>query len=670
MVTRTDHPGQDLDVERAYLAHARDCLARMREATERLNAQGGDAFAGEQLERWIATRLLALRDDPDLPLFFGRIDMTPAGGGETFHIGRRHVHDDRREPVVVDWRADVSRAFYQATWRDPLGVSRRRRFGLRGGSITALEDEALDAGEHAEGLSPLVAREIERPRTGPMRDIVATIQPDQDDLVRAGLDERICVQGGPGTGKTAVGLHRVAFLLYAHTEQLRRRGVLVIGPNEAFLGYIAQVLPALGEFDVEQRRLQDVVRSVKVRREDGPGVGRLKHDPRMAAVIARAVAAHLRPIEAALAVRISHRTVRLETRRLSRIRADAVARGLPHEPGRQIFHQRVADELLRTAEGMAIELTRADVRSALRDPAARQALDAAWPRLKPAEVVFGLLTDPGRLSAAAEGLLTPEEQAALVWTGTVSRTRAPWSVADLLLVDEAAGCIDRPRSFGHLVVDEAQDRSPMELRAVGRRAQGGVTLLGDLSQATAPWASRTWEEAFGHLGLPGTRIAYLTTAFRIPASVLRLANRLLPHLGVAVPEPVAVRDSADALTVRRVAADSVAEEVARAAARASTHEGSTGVIVPGPLLDPCARALRDAGLEWKGIDAVAAGGVTLLRATDAKGLEFDDVVVAEPAAIHEEDPAAGLGTLYVALTRAVMRLTVIHARDMPLLRLR
>jgi hypothetical protein len=387
----------------------------------------------------------------------------------------------------------------------------------------------------------------------------------------------------------------------------------------------------------------------------------------MAAVIARAMSSSLPSIDTPLTVRIGHRTVRLEPRRVARIRADAVARGLPHEPGRQIFHQRVADELLRTAEGMAIELSRADVRASLRDPAARQTLDAAWPRLKPTEVVFGLYTEPERLAAAADRILTPEEQAAIGWRGPVSRTRAPWSPSDLLLVDEAAGCIDRPRAYGHLVVDEAQDRSPMELRAVGRRAQGGVTLLGDLSQATAPWASRTWEAAFGHLGLPDTRVTYLTTAFRIPASVLRLANRLMPHLGVAVPEPVAVRDSADALTVRRVPPEAVAAEVARAAAAGSRHEGSTGVIVPDAWFEPGARALADGGLVWKGIEEVASGGVTLLRATDAKGLEFDDVVVVEPAAIHDEDPAAGLGTLYVALTRAVMRLTVVHARAMPLL---
>jgi DNA helicase IV len=639
----------------------------MRAATERLKAQGGDAIAGELLETWILRRLRALQDDPDLPLFFGRIDLMPEAGGTAFHIGRRHVHDEHREPVVVDWRAEVSRAFYQATWRNPVHVSRRRRFGLRGGAITALEDEPLAGGAHAEGLSPLVAQEIERPRTGPMRDIVATIQPDQDDIVRAGLSEVICVQGGPGTGKTAVGLHRVAYLLYAHTEQLRRSGVLVIGPNDAFIGYVAQVLPALGEFDVEQKPLRDVLRSVKVRRPDDPDAAVLKHDPRMAEVIARDVASSLRPIEGPVDVRIHHRTVRLEAARLERIRSDAVARDLPHEAGRQIFLQRVADEFLRRAERASLELTRGDVRAALRDPAARAALDAAWPKLDPRALVFGLLTEAERLALAADGVLTPEEQGRLGWGERVPKVRAPWAPADLVLVDEAAGRIERPRAFGHLVVDEVQDRSPMELRAVGRRAQGGVTLLGDLSQATTPWAAASWVEVFGHLGLASPRMEYLTAAFRIPGSVLRLANRLLPHLHAPVPTPVAVRDAPDALTVRRAVADAVPAEVAAAASAAADWQGSTGVIVPDALFDPCAEALSRRGLAWRGVDAIAAGGLTLLRAAEAKGLEFDDVVLAEPAAIADADPRRGLNMLYVALTRAVMRLTVIHARPMPLL---
>jgi DNA helicase IV len=664
MVQQTEDARDDLEWEQEYLTYARRCLAGMREDTERLKAQGGDAFAGELLEAWIFNRLRALRDDPSLPLFFGRIDLAE---GDRFHIGRRHVHDDHREPVVVDWRADVARAFYQATWRTPLGVARRRRFGLRGGSITALEDELLTGPQHFAGLSPLVAQEIERPRTGPMRDIVATIQPDQDDLVRAGLEEEICVQGGPGTGKTAVGLHRVAYLLYAHTGQLRRSGVLVIGPNEAFIGYVSQVLPALGEFDVEQKPLADVLRSVPVRRPDDPAAATIKHDARMATVIARSVTSHFGPIERPLAVRLSHRTVQLEPASLHRIREDARARGLPHEAGRQIFQKRVADDLLRRAERMSIELTRADVRTALRDPTARQALDAAWPKLQAPALVFALLTEPDRLAVAADGLLSADEQSSLLWDDRVSRARAPWSLADLVLVDEAAGRIERPRAFGHLVVDEVQDRSPMELRAIGRRAQGGVTLLGDLSQATTPWAARTWEEAFAHLGLAGPRIEYLASAFRIPGSILRLANRLLPHLDVAVPAPEAVRDASDALTVRRVAAEAVPVEVASAAAAAALREGSTGVIVPDGLFDPSADALRGQGVVWRGVEEIASGGVTLLRAAEAKGLEFDDVVLAEPAAIADAPPSRGLNTLYVALTRAVMRLVVVHARPMPML---
>lgn len=264
---------------------------------------------------------------------------------ETYYIGRRHVHDSHREPVVVDWRAEVSRPFYLATPRRPLGIRRRRRFGFHAGAITAIEDELLGLDQVVEGISKLVETEIERPRTGPMRDIVATIQPDQDEIVRAALAEVVCVQGGPGTGKTAVGLHRAAYLLYAHAEKLRRNGVLIIGPNDAFIRYISQVLPALGEFDVEQRPLREILgRSVRVRRTEDPAAT-LKHDARMAVVIHRHVLAHLAPIEEPLTADIDLTRTRLQPATLDHIRRGVVQRSLPYGAGRKIFprarHRRV-----------------------------------------------------------------------------------------------------------------------------------------------------------------------------------------------------------------------------------------------------------------------------------------------------------------------------------------
>jgi DNA helicase IV len=283
------------------MRRAREDLRAMRERTLSLNAQGGDAVSTEYLKASLHRRAASLEDDPSLPLFFGRIDRLrrddpeesgaagpPTGGNglgtETFHIGRRHVMDQAGDPVVIDWRADVSRAFYQASRRDPQDVVMRRRFGFAEGELTSYEDEHPLDPDEPDATSQILTDEIERPRVGPMRDIVATIQPEQDDVVRLTLDRSVCVQGAPGTGKTAVGLHRAAYLLHTYRTRLARQGVLVIGPNRAFLHYIAQVLPTLGEVDVRQMTMVELTAGVPVRRDDSPDAAALKGDARMADV--------------------------------------------------------------------------------------------------------------------------------------------------------------------------------------------------------------------------------------------------------------------------------------------------------------------------------------------------------------------------------------------------
>ncbi len=267
----------ELAAERAHLTRSRAALHQMRERAEALFATGdkvaGDAYTAEQLGRHLARRVAELADDPRTPLFFGRLDFGDADAehaGRRYHVGRRHVTDEQGEPLVLDWRAPISRTFYRASARDPQGLAVRRRFGFGDGKLTSFEDEHLDRGEELGTASRILTAEIERPRVGPMRDIVATIQPEQDELVRADLADSICVQGAPGTGKTAVGLHRAAYLLYLHRERLRRSKVLVVGPNRAFLGYIAAVLPALGEVEVEQATVEDLVTRVPVRAADRP----------------------------------------------------------------------------------------------------------------------------------------------------------------------------------------------------------------------------------------------------------------------------------------------------------------------------------------------------------------------------------------------------------------
>ena len=291
----------------------------MRKKVESLDSStAGNWVSVEILDATLARRLEQLADDPDVPLFFGRIDRTADMGAESFHIGRRHISDSAGDPMVVDWRAPVSVPFYRASRTEPMGLARRRRYGFSHGDLTAFEDESLtDAGAGPEH-SAILEAEIERPRVGPMRDIVATIQPEQDVLVRADLSQTIVVQGAPGTGKTAVGLHRAAYLLYAHRDQLTRRGVLIIGPNASFLRYIRDVLPALGEIEAKQATIAELVAENgrshgAVRAEEPAPVATLKGDVRMAEVLRRAVWSHVGDPEEALVVPRGSRRWRVPT---------------------------------------------------------------------------------------------------------------------------------------------------------------------------------------------------------------------------------------------------------------------------------------------------------------------------------------------------------------------
>ncbi|WP_433393933.1 HelD family protein [Micromonospora sp. KLBMP9576] len=700
----------DLDAEREHLAISRAALARMRERARALFSTGdqvaGDAYAAETLGRTLARRVAELADDPGTPLFFGRLDFgaatgTPPGGerpgdepggwhpdhaGRRYHVGRRHVTDDRGEPLVLDWRAPVSRSFYRASARDPQGVAVRRRFGFSGGTLTSFEDERLDRGEELGTTSRILTAEIERPRVGPMRDIVATIQPEQDELVRADLADSICVQGAPGTGKTAVGLHRAAYLLYLHRERLRRSGVLIVGPNRTFLSYIAAVLPALGEVEVEQATVEDLVGGgVPVRAVDDPAVALVKHDARMAEVLRRAVDAYIGEPTEPITVSDGSFRWRIGLDPLHRLVEEARRERLPYATGRERVRARVVSLLQRQAEARRAESpSDAWLRRMGRATPVTAFLDAVWPALTPQGLVHALLADPQRLAAAADGLLSAEEQARLRGLADPAQSadappparpraagtklgRTPkatkWTAADAVLIDEAAGLIERPGGFGHVVVDEAQDLSPMQCRVIARRSEhGSITLLGDLAQGTAPWASVDWRESLRHLGKPDAVVVPLTIGFRVPAVVVAFANRLLPALAVDVPPAESLRrDGAlDVRTVEDLTAATVAEVRA-----ALAHDGSIGVIVPDAAVDGLRSALADAGVSTATADDVdAAARVTVVPATMVKGLEYDHVVVVEPAAIVAAEPR-GLHRLYVVLTRAVSRLSVLHREPLP-----
>ena len=677
--------GTTLEAERAYLRRARAELARMREHTLALSAQGGDPVSSQYLAAALWRRAAALVDDPAAAPFFGRIDLSEPPG-ERWYIGRRHIVDQNGDPLVIDWRAEVSRAFYRASRSEPMGVRLRRRFGLDRGAITAYEDERLvetgsaDAesadAESAEATpggrrSAILAAEIERPRIGPMRDIVATIQPEQDEIVRADVALTLCVQGAPGTGKTAVGLHRAAWLLYAYRERLARSGVLVVGPSAAFLEHVGAVLPALGEIAVDHTTLEALTARVPVRHEESASVGVLKGDARLAAVLQRAVWSALgSPTEALVAPRGSRRW-RVPAHDVREIIDELRTRGVHYNAARAMLRQRLAHAVLLQLEAAGDSPDDRVQDAVARSRPVKAYADSLWPRLDPAKVVLRLLSDAGALAAAAQGILTDGEQRQLLWDRPPrSLARAPWSPADAVLVDEVAGILDRTPSLGHVVLDEAQDLSPMQLRAVGRRCStGSMTVLGDIAQGTTAWATRSWAQSLAHLGQGDGHIEELTRGFRVPSAVIDFAARLLPYIAPQLAPPVSVRDDPGRLDVV-VSVDPLWPAVLDAVRAALVRDGSLAVIVADAALQDAASVLTDAGLDHLRLGADHEDGehrLHLVGARLAKGLEFDRVVVVEPAAIAaaEPDERTGLRRLYVVLTRAVTALTVVHAQPLP-----
>ncbi|MFT2017992.1 HelD family protein [Streptomyces sp. 796.1] len=722
----------------------------------------GDGASAEVLGRYLRSYARQLAEEPEGPLFFGRLDFdsTPGAGdhrGQRYYVGRRHVAADATAtPLVIDWRAPVSRVFYQASPRDPQGVAVRRRFGWAPASkgepadLTGLEDErlgagrdplpaagpasgpvpgpapapgagvALDATSGGAGLpatgSRIVAAEIERPRVGPMRDIVATIQPEQDELVRRPLTDSVCVQGAPGTGKTAVGLHRAAYLLYTYPQRIQRGGLLVVGPNRTFLRYIAEVLPALGEIDVRQCTVGDLVDRFPVRAEDGVAAASVKHDARMAQVLARALHQRVRPPDESLAIPDGTYRWRVGADELHEVVTQVQEQAPPYATGREWVRSRTMELVRRQVERRAGPPPQEWVRRMSRSRAVKEFLDAAWPAVRPEEVVADLLGDPQVVRAAADGLLTDAEQAALCWAKPPRSVKsAKWSTADLVLIDEVAGLIERPEGYGHVVVDEAQDLSPMECRVLARRSDfGSLTVLGDLAQGTTPWAARSWPEHLAHLGKPNATVAPLTSGFRVPAAIVAAANELLTHLAADVPPARSLRADGE---LRVCPVPEIAAGVVAAVRRALPTAGSIGVISADAALPSVRRALSAAGIATTTPDGVASGGgggaraelgadtggagvdsvsgagsgggaeagagtggagaasrsgsaadaegrVTLLPASIAKGLEYDHVIAVEPADIVAAEPR-GLHRLYVVLTRAVSRLHIVHARPLP-----
>jgi DNA helicase IV len=688
---------QVIAAERTHLAASREYLHLMRENVLGLarNPMAGDRVSLEYLKADLYRRAEALKDLPDAPLFFGRLDYSELAeaeqdfAGADFHIGRRHVHDPDGTPVVLDWRAPVSRPFYRASQSDPMGLTLRRRFGFAGGALTAYEDERFKpAGETSprsgdsksnEKPSQLLITEIERPRSGPMRDIVATIQPEQDDIVRADAATTVCVQGAPGTGKTAVGLHRVAYLLYAHKELVTRRGVIVVGPNLAFLSYIRNVLPALGELDVTQTTVTKLVASVPIKGTDTDETAAVKGDARMAELLKRALWAHLRTPADALVLSRGARRLRLPAHEIEALAQELRERGVRYGTGRELLAHRIAHVLLTQLEASGETCDDRTHDAVRRSAPVRRCVDEVWPKVDAKKLVFAILSDQEMVRRNGGVLLDEAEMTALCWRKPPRGPgSAPWTRADAVLIDEAADLIERTPSIAHIVVDEAQDLSPMEVRAIGRRcATGAATVLGDLAQGTTPWAATSWPDLLAHLGKPDAAVRELDVGYRVPRQILDFASRLLPSIAAGLSPAVSLRADPDALRVRPVPPGQLGAQVAGECAAALDRPGSVAVICADAQLAETAAALRAAGLAFGVLgdqdagDAGDAGAapetparLTIVPVTLAKGLEFDHVILVEPGRIAAGE-AYGLRRLYVALTRAVSRLTVFHAEPLP-----
>ena len=687
-------PETSVDVlarERTHLAESRTALERMRQHTASLEAFGGDHVSTEHLKQALYRRMKALQDDPSVPLFFGRLDYDTHLGAEqdeTLYIGRRHVTGEAGgEPLVVDWRAGMSRPFYQARPGQSMGVRLRRRFGFSHGQLTAYEDEDL-AGLREVGHSDIMESEIERPRTGPMRDIVATIQPEQDSIVRAALGQSLCVQGAPGTGKTAIGLHRAAYLLYAFREQLARSGVLVVGPNDSFLSYIADVLPALGEIDATQTTVTSLVcaaNGVTVRGLDSVPTALIKGDVRMAEVLRRAVWSHLGTATGPLVVPRGAYQWRVGAHLTAEVVDELRQRGVRYGAGRAMLSQRLAHQVLLRMEAAGDSPDDRVQDAVARSKPVRAYVDEIWPAVDAAKLIMKLLSDAEFLAAAAAGTWSEAEQQ-LIMTRRPPRSvaAARWSLADVILIDETADLLQRTASRGHVILDEAQDLSPMMLRAVGRRAStGSVTVLGDLAQATTPWATRSWQESLAHLGHPDAIVEELVAGFRVPGAVIDFAARLLPQIAPALKPPHSVRTHRGELDLRLT--DRIGDELVEAINQAMHNEGTVGLIVADAAVPGVRKLLETRHIDYdllgedpaifepqadshqSDLEVAPRLKPILVPAALAKGLEFDHVVLLEPADIvaSEPDQVTGLRRLYVCLTRAVTSLVVVYAAELP-----
>lgn len=648
-------------------------------------AEGPQELYARDLEVARLTRTVSELRAADRALCFGRVDSTT---GESVHIGRIGLRSEDGELLLVDWRANSARPFYAATPVSPLGVRRRRHLRLHGRRVVEVSDEILDGSsptsEDVVGDGPLVEA-LGRARTGRMREAVATLQAEQDTIVRSPHRGVTVVDGGPGTGKTIVALHRAAYVLYAFPS-LAERGVLVFGPNRRFLDYISDVLPSLGENDVRLATAADVIGIDATVVEPEP-IARVKGQARLADALARWVRDR-QPHHTPLEVRVGQDTITLDADTVDSAHRHATQGGLAHNPARELFREYVVGDVVNLLEQRTTETLMAmddeiaallgidldesvaeDLRSlglddtitaggdaevdwdALRDgllddPAIDLAVERVWPRLRAADVLRRFLADPGALATALPELSGSD-------IASLARARdVGYSSADLALLDETRALIDGPpeQVYGHVVIDEAQELSEMQWRMLMRRCPTrSLTVVGDFAQTGSATTIRSWTEALGPF--VGDRYVHhtLTVNYRTTTEILQAAAPLLARIAPDQKTSHSIRHGEPPHVV------SVVEPAVEATIRELVEQ--TVEIHPDELVGVIGTADRIAHLAT----ALDRTGAVIVNAVDARGLEFDTVVVVDPAAI-ETGREGGTRDLYVALTRATKRALMVRPR--------
>lgn len=669
------HPDQQ--AEQAYLDTAYRCLDQGHALAERNIAQhqAGDLAAHRAMHRALAI----LKDAKGQgQLIHGRLDRL---GEEPLYVGRRVVFNEDRDVLVVGWHAPAAHAFYEATPDEPGPVQLKRTFLEEERRLVQLVDEIVRGSASAvtnlppgdDLVSDALLAELDRSRDGAMRDVVATIQAEQYRIIRAPRDGVLVVQGGPGTGKTVIGLHRAAWLAL-NDEELRRQGLLIVSPNAALLSYTSGVLPTLGVGDLYQTDVAGLyLGEATVQGVDDPLAARVKGSERMAEVLRRALAARIGWTGEDLTLTIGPMRVVVARTDVEALLEDVRSRPLSHADGRVMVRERLsrlAFMAYRESSVAAGRLVAANEVAIRRLAAFTNAVDRMWPTFTPEEFLRTLYGTQSLLVAATDGVLTAEERASLFRPQAGAIGEEPWTAADLLCLDELAGMFNGDDTrYAHVVVDEAQDLTPMQARALARRCpSGSFTILGDLAQATGPFIRDRWEELTQHLGGPDaapTSVENLRFCYRVPGSALELAAGQLPLISPDLQAPTAVRPGRVAPVATWAAEEELLEQALLAARTAVEAGATTGLIVPDGLYDELVRVAESSGGGvGDGRSGDFSAALSVVPATLSKGLEFDAVVVAAPERIVA-DHEHGRRLLYIALTRCTQELRLVHSGELP-----